>query len=67
VLSLQFLVYGFHQVGKGVLGGSRKVAKVSKGVVRRLTAVGSSVAPTPVVAEAGPSVHKTTQMTAGRA
>lgn len=66
VLSLQFLVYGFHQVGKGVVGGSRRVAKVSKGLVRRLTGVGS-VGPATVVPEAGPSVHKTTQMAAGRA
>ncbi|KAH6914864.1 hypothetical protein BKA70DRAFT_557266 [Coprinopsis sp. MPI-PUGE-AT-0042] len=65
ILSLQFLVYGCHQVGRGVVGGSRSLAKVSKGVVRRLTAVGS-VGPVAAVPEAGPSVQKATQMTAGR-
>lgn len=39
VMSLQFLVFGCHQLGRGVVGGSRRVARASQNIARRLTGV----------------------------
>ncbi|TFK23268.1 hypothetical protein FA15DRAFT_695183 [Coprinopsis marcescibilis] len=41
VMSLQFLVFGFHQLGKGIVGGGKRVVRVSRGVVRKMTGAGN--------------------------
>lgn len=38
LMSLQFLIFGFHQAGKGIVGGTLKVAHASSTLVRRFTA-----------------------------
>lgn len=51
VMSLQFLIFGCHQLGKGVLGGGRRVARAGRGLARRVTGSDDapSLRPIPVV------------------